>query len=173
MVADEVHALAERSSDATRQIENLVKVIQGDIKEVVQSMEQTTTEVVTGTGLARKAGTALDDIQRVSKELAELVSSITDASRNQTKAASELKSSMEVIRQVTLKTSGGIEETREFMLKLGGLTERLKLTVAGFSLSKRDKWNRTKKDNVTPLEQKKTVYVNHHHDDFTDQVINA
>ncbi len=173
VVADEVHALAERSGDATRQIENLVKVIQGDIKEVVQSMEQTTAEVVTGTGLARKAGAALDDIQRVSKQLAELVSSITDASRNQTKAASELKSSMEVIRQVTLKTSGGIEETREFILKLGGLTERLQLAVAGFSLSKKDKWARMKKDNVTALEPKKPVFVNNHHDDISGRIITA
>jgi twitching motility protein PilJ len=137
-------------------------------------MEQTTAEVVSGTGLARKAGTALDDIQRVSKQLAELVSSITDASRNQTKAASELKSSMEVIRQVTLKTSGGIEETRDFILKLGGLTERLKLTVAGFSLSKRDKWNRMKKEHALALEPKKApVFVNHHHDDLTGQIITA
>lgn len=159
VVADEVHALAERSRDATRQIESLVKAIQGDIKEVVQSMEQTTAEVVAGTGLARKAGTALDDIQRVSTQLAELVSSITDASRNQSKAASELKGSMEVIRQVTLKTSSGIEDTREFILKLGGLTERLKLAVAGFSLNKRDKWARfnPKKDNVTTLEPKKVT----------------
>ena len=175
VVADEVHALAERSRDATRQIESLVKVIQGDIKEVVQSMEQTTAEVVAGTTSARKAGTALDDIQRVSKQLAELVSSITEASRNQSKAASELKGSMEVIRQVTLKTSGGIEETRAFMLKLGGLTERLKLTVAGFSLSKQDKWNRLRKANVMTLEPKRVAptYVNHHHDVVTGHTVSA
>jgi len=174
VVADEVHALAERSRDATRQIESLVKIIQGDIKEVVQSMEQTTAEVVSGTSQARKAGAALDDIEHVSKQLAELVSSISDASRNQSKAASELKGSMEVIRQVTLKTSGGIEETREFILKLGGLTEQLKQTVAGFSLSKRDKWARmNKKDNVMTLEPKKPTFVNHHHDQVTGHIISA
>lgn len=159
VVADEVHALAERSRDATRQIESLVKAIQGDVKEVVQSMEQTTAEVVAGTGSARKAGAALDDIQRVSRQLADLVSSITDASRNQSKAAAELKGSMEVIRQVTLKTSSGIEDTREFILKLGGLSERLKLAVAGFSLNKRDRWARLnpRKDNVMTLEPRKVV----------------
>lgn len=174
VVADEVHALAERSRDATRQIESLVKIIQGDIKEVVQSMEQTTAEVVSGTSQARKAGAALDDIEHVSKQLAELVSSISDASRNQSKAAAELKGSMEVIRQVTLKTSGGIEETRAFILKLGGLTEQLKQTVAGFSLSKRDKWARmNKKDNVMTLEPKKPTFVNHHHDQVTGHIVSA
>jgi twitching motility protein PilJ len=130
--------------------------------------------VVSGTSQARKAGAALDDIEHVSKQLAELVSSISDASRNQSKEAAELKGSMEVIRQVTLKTSGGIEETRAFILKLGGLTEQLKQTVAGFSLSKRDKWARmNKKDNVMTLEPKKPTFVNHHHDQVTGHTVSA
>lgn len=186
VVADEVHALAERSGEATRKIESLVKVIQNDIKEAVQSMEQTTAEVVAGTGLAKRAGTALDDIQKVSKELAELVSSITKASSNQTKAASELTGSMEVIRQVTSKASNGIKETREFMIKLGDLTERLKLVVAGFSLNKKDKWLRLNKDNVTSMDKKKdqkklsleigdsTAELNRNEQDaFSSRIVNA
>lgn len=155
VVADEVHALAQRSGDATRQIESLVRVIQRDIKEAVQSMEQTTSEVVAGTGLARRAGEALDDIQKVSRELADLVNNISEASRNQARTSTELTGSMEVIRKVTSVTSSGITETRDFMIKLGELTERLKMTVAGFSLNKKEKWSRFKKPNVTTLDQKK------------------
>lgn len=139
VVADEVHALAQRSGDATRQIETLVKAIQRDIKEAVQSMEQTTAEVVAGTGLARRAGEALDDIQRVSHELAELVSNITQATRNQSRSSTELTASMEVIRKVTSVTSNGIADTREFMSKLRAIAERLKQTASGFSLNKHDK----------------------------------
>jgi len=134
VVADEVHELAERSADATRQIESLVKVIQGDIKEAVQSMEQTTSEVVAGTKLAQHAGAALDDIQRVSKELQELVDSINEASSNQAKAASEIKGFMDVIQEMTSNTTSGIEATSEFMANLGSLTERLQNAVSGFSL---------------------------------------
>ena len=136
VVADEVNALAERSSEATRKIENLVKVIQGDIKEAVLSMEQTTAEVVEGTKLAQNAGNALDDIQKVSKELAEHVDSITDASNQQSRAAVELTDSMEVIQDVTLQTTTGIETTHQFINQLGKLTERLEETVSGFSLEK-------------------------------------
>ena len=144
VVADEVHELAERSAGATRQIESLVKVIQGDIKEAVQSMEQTTSEVVSGTKLAQRAGAALDDIQRVSKELQELVDSINEASSNQTKAASEIKGSMDIIQEMTSNTTSGIEATTEFMSNLGALTERLQNAVAGFSLDtgKRGKWSK-------------------------------
>ena len=152
VVADEVHALAERSSEATRKIESLVRIIQGDIKEAVKSMEQTTAEVVSGTGLARSAGNALDDIQQVSRELAELVSSITNACDNQNQSASDLKRSMEVIKQVSAKTSNGIENTSEFMNLLGTLTERLEQAVAGFSLSKQSKWVKSRTRNVTSLE---------------------
>lgn len=157
VVADEVHALAQRSGDATRQIETLVKAIQRDIKEAVQSMEQTTSEVVAGTGLARRAGEALDDIQRVSHELADLVSNITEATRNQSRSSTELTGSMEVIRKVTSVTSSGIADTREFMTKLGAIAERLKQTAAGFSLKKKEKWPRfmNKKTNVANAEPKK------------------
>src|SRR5690606_24931060 len=157
VVADDVHALAQRSGDATRQIEALVKAIQRDIKEAVQSMEQTTSEVVAGTGLARRAGEALDDIQRVSHELADLVSNITEATRNQSRSSTELTGSREGIRKVTSVTSSGIADTREFMTKLGAIAERLKQTAAGFSLKKKEKWSKlmNKKANVANAEPKK------------------
>jgi twitching motility protein PilJ len=56
VVADEVQRLAERSSNATKRIETLVKTIQADTNEAVISMEKSTAEVVGGAGLAEKAG---------------------------------------------------------------------------------------------------------------------
>ncbi len=155
VVADEVHALAERSSAATRQIESLVKVIQGDIKEAVQSMEDTTAEVVSGTRHAQSAGKALDDIQRVSKELQELVNSINEASSNQSKAASEITQSMAVIQQMTANTTSGMEATSKFMSSLGGLSARLEDAVSGFSLDRRK--NPRGKDNWSGLAHKKVA----------------
>jgi len=64
VVADEVQRLAERSADATRQIETLVKAIQSDTKEAVASMEQSTSEVVSGARLAQDAGGALEKLLR-------------------------------------------------------------------------------------------------------------
>lgn len=162
VVADEVHALAERSADATRQIESLVKVIQGDITEAVKSMEETTVEVVSGTRLAQSAGEALDDIQKVSRELQELVDSINEASSNQSKAASEISSSMDVIQQMTANTTNGVEQTTEFMSNLGALTERLQSAVAGFSLEekKTNKWSKFSADQSETPPQDKTQKQN-------------
>ncbi len=134
VVADEVHALAERSTDATRQIESLVRMIQRDINEAVSSMELTTAEVVNGTKLAQDAGASLDDIQKVSRELAALVEEITEAARSQSHTASQITGSMEIIQQITTETSSGTKTASEFIFNLGKLTDRLHKAVAGFSL---------------------------------------
>ena len=135
VVADEVHALAERSTDATRQIESLVRMIQRDINEAVSSMELTTAEVVKGTRLAQDAGSALDDIQKVSRELAALVEEITQAAQSQSYTAAQITGSMEIIQQITTETSSGAQTASEFIFNLGKLTDRLHKAVAGFSLS--------------------------------------
>ncbi|HEX7340092.1 MAG TPA: methyl-accepting chemotaxis protein, partial [Rhodanobacteraceae bacterium] len=73
VVADEVQRLAERSTSATKRIETLVQTIQSDTNEAVNSMEQTTAEVVAGARLAEDAGSALGDIERVSHDLSALI----------------------------------------------------------------------------------------------------
>jgi twitching motility protein PilJ len=70
VVADEVQRLAERASGATRRIETLVQTIQSDTNEAVTSMEQTTSEVVSGARRAEDAGQALGEIENVSNNLA-------------------------------------------------------------------------------------------------------
>ena len=65
VVADEVQRLAERSTNATKQIEVLVRTIQADTNEAVVSMERSTTDVVGGALLAENAGAALDEIKRL------------------------------------------------------------------------------------------------------------
>jgi twitching motility protein PilJ len=90
VVADEVQRLAERSSAATKQIEALVKTIQTDTNEAVASMEQTTTEVVRGARLAQDAGVALEEIENVSTNLAELIQNISNAARQQASSAGHI-----------------------------------------------------------------------------------
>jgi twitching motility protein PilJ len=99
VVADEVQRLAERSSAATRQIETLVRAIQADTNEAVISMEQTTTEVVRGARLAQDAGVALEEIEGVSKTLAALIQSISNAAQQQTTSAGQISLTMNVIRR--------------------------------------------------------------------------
>lgn len=134
VVADEVQRLAERSSGATKQIEALVKTIQSDTNEAVISMEQTTTEVVRGARLAQDAGAALEEIEKVSQELAELIQNISNAARQQAASAGHISNTMHVIQEITSQTSAGTTETARSIGNLSEMTDELRRSVAGFKL---------------------------------------
>lgn len=134
VVADEVQRLAERSSAATKQIEALVKTIQSDTNEAVISMEQTTAEVVRGANLAQDAGTALEEIETVSQELAELIQNISNAARQQASSAGHISNTMNVIQEITTQTSSGTTATAQSIGNLAGMANELRESVAGFKL---------------------------------------
>ena len=134
VVADEVQRLAERSSAATRQIEALVKTIQTDTNEAVISMEQTTSEVVQGARLAQDAGVALEEIENVSKNLADLIQNISNAARQQASSAGHISNTMNVIQEITSQTSAGTTATAKSIGNLNDLATEMRASVAGFKL---------------------------------------
>ena len=134
VVADEVQRLAERAGNATRRIETLVQTIQTDTNEAVGSMEQTTAGVVNGARLAENAGRALNQIEDVSQELASLISQISEASQQQSRGASEIAGTMDVIRGFTGDTATGANRTARSVGKLAELVAELRRSVADFKL---------------------------------------
>jgi twitching motility protein PilJ len=134
VVADEVQRLAERTSNATKRIEALVETIQADTNEAVSSMEQTTSEVVTGARLAEDAGTALGEIETVSNTLAGLIQGISKAAQQQSVAASDITQTMTTIQSITAQTSQGANQTAESIGNLAQLAADLRRSVADFKL---------------------------------------
>ncbi|NVK11633.1 MAG: methyl-accepting chemotaxis protein [Gammaproteobacteria bacterium] len=134
VVADEVQRLAERSANATKQIETLVKTIQSDTNEAVVSMEQTTAEVVNGAALAERAGVALEEIETVSSSLAELIQNISNAARQQAASAGHISTTMNVIQEITVQTSQGTSDAADAIGQLAEMAIELQDSVAGFKL---------------------------------------
>ncbi|MFO1371254.1 MAG: methyl-accepting chemotaxis protein [Candidatus Competibacteraceae bacterium] len=134
VVADEVQRLAERSSNATKRIETLVKTIQADTNEAVISMEKSTGEVVGGAGLAEKAGEALEEIEKVSANLAELIDEISKSAGQVSEMASRVSAAMISINEITGQTAESSVATASAIGKLNQLAQELRQSVAGFRL---------------------------------------
>ncbi len=134
VVADEVQRLAERSAAATKQIEGLVKTIQSDTNEAVISMEQTTSEVVRGAHLAKDAGVALEQVQTVSRTLADLIQNISDAARQQAASAGHISNTMNVIQDITTQTTTGTINTAKSVGDLANMAVELRASVSDFKL---------------------------------------
>jgi len=134
VVADEIQRLAERTSNAVRQIGALVNTIQGDTKEAVNSMDQSTTGVVKVSSIAERAGDSLTEIEKVSVQLAGQIEKISQTSRTQAAVAANIANTMTVIQDITTQTSTGVNETAASIEKLAERANELKESVAGFKI---------------------------------------
>jgi twitching motility protein PilJ len=134
VVADEVQKLAERSTAATRKIEVLVSTIQSDTNEAVVSMERSTTDVVGGALLAENAGAALEEIEQVSHQMASLIQNISATAQGQNRLAAAINNNMQVLRQISAKTTQSTAATSVAISKLSKLASQLRQAVRGFRL---------------------------------------
>ena len=134
VVADEVQRLAERSTNATKQIEVLVRTIQADTNEAVVSMERSTTDVVGGALLAENAGAALDEIEQVSNQIANLVQNISGSAREQAGSAADVTRRTTKLKEISEQTGKATTATAASISKLSVLASQLRGTVSGFTL---------------------------------------
>jgi methyl-accepting chemotaxis protein len=134
VVAEEVERLAERSLQATQQIETLIRTIQTETNEAVAAMEATTNEVVTGTKLAEEAGNALNEIEAVSVRLAELSQSISLAAQQQARGSENVANAMSEIAEITKQTAEGTKNAAVSISSLARMADELRVSVSAFKL---------------------------------------
>jgi len=134
VVAEEVQRLAERSGEATKQIEAIVKTIQADTQDAVAAMEKSTVGVVEGTKLSDAAGQALTEIQTVSRDLADLISRISAQTQMQSASVTDVTRGMQGILKITEETTEGTKQTNVSIGQLTKLAAELRSSVAGFKV---------------------------------------
>ena len=135
VVAEEVQRLAERSGDATRQIAALVKTIQTDTQDAVAAMEQSTQGVVQNAKLSDAAGSALGDIDRVTRRLSELIEQISSEARREAESANVVAANIQHIFAVTEQTGDGTRSTAQMVHELARTADELRRSVDRFKIA--------------------------------------
>jgi methyl-accepting chemotaxis protein len=134
VVADEVRALAERTTRATREIGEMIKTIQTETRAAVNAMTQGVREVETGTGEASRSGLALQQILDQINNVAMQINQIATAAEEQTATTSEISSNMMQITDAVQETARGAEESAHASDMLARQAEELKQLVGRFRI---------------------------------------
>ena len=134
VVADEVRALAERTTRATREIGEMIKSIQLETKAAVRAMEEGVHEAEMGAVTSQKSGEALQDILQRIGEVALQVSQIATAAEQQTATTTEVTSNVHQITEVVHDTARGAEETASAAALLAGQAQELQQLIQHFKL---------------------------------------
>ena len=135
VVAEEVQRRAERSADATRQIATLVKTIQTDTQDAVAAMERSTQGVVEGAQLSDRAGTALTEIDSVSRQLAQLIEQISVSTSAEAGQANEVAGNIQHIFATTEHTGESTRSTAQQVRELARMADELRQSVARFKIA--------------------------------------
>jgi len=134
VVSDEVQSLAERSTEATKKIAELVTTIQNDTNDAVLSMEKATQQVVSGTKVADSAGNALAEIESVSQRLSGLVEGISKDSNEQAETVIKVSEKVALVSDSSTDTSRKAQESANSIAKLLELAKDLETSVSRFKL---------------------------------------
>ena len=134
VVSDEVQSLAERSTEATKKIAELVTTIQNDTNDAVLSMEKATQQVVSGTKVADSAGAALSEIEEVSERLSSVVESISKGSNEQAEVVTQVSEQVSKVSEASKDTSRKAQDSANSIAKLLELAKDLETSVSRFKL---------------------------------------
>jgi methyl-accepting chemotaxis protein len=134
VVADEVRKLAERTSQATKDIADRIGGIQTAAAGAVEAVKQGSTEVENGVVLAREASAALDMIVQASTGAMDMVQRIAAATEEQSAASEQVTQNMENISSITQRAAAASDQIKASAAELAKLSIGLKEVVAFFKV---------------------------------------
>jgi methyl-accepting chemotaxis protein len=135
VVADEVRALAERTTKATKEIGQMIRAIQSETKEAVRSMEEGVHEVEKGAVSSQKSGESLQEILDRIHEVNMQINQIATAAEEQTATISEITNNIHDVTEVVHQSARGAEETSTAASQLAEQSHQLQELVGRFKVA--------------------------------------
>ncbi len=134
VVADEVRALAHRTQQSTQEIEQMIGDVHQGTDKAVHAMQLSNERARTTLDLARAAGEALDGIASAISQISERNLVIASASEEQAQVAREVDRNLVNIRDLSLQSSAGANQTSAASQELARLAVDLNNLVARFQV---------------------------------------
>jgi len=110
VVADEVRKLAEKSTQSTKEIADLIQSIQREARQAVENMERSTRIVEEGLSLGNELGTALHKISNVVTEVYKFSQEIGAATSEQSVGSSQIAKATSRLTEITQEINSAVEE---------------------------------------------------------------
>lgn len=132
VIADEVRSLATQSAEATAEIETLVTKIQLDTNQVVEAMNQSTGQIVTGNELLQQTRQSLQEVSQVSEQISNLVSSITQATEVQSETSTQVSQAMVKVAAIAENNSQSATQVFTSIRELSVIAEKLQSSIDKF-----------------------------------------
>ena len=135
VVADEVRKLAEKTTQATSEISQMIQNIQSETRQAIDAIGHGMAEASAGVGHAREAGAALETIAVSISEVTTQVGEITSAASGQRGAADQVRASIQAIEQLNSATLSDTERGVSLTAVLAGRANSLDQAVKSFKLN--------------------------------------
>jgi methyl-accepting chemotaxis protein len=110
VVAEEVRKLAEKSTQSTKEISELIQGIQKEAREAVENMEKSTTMVQEGLLLNKDLSLALDKISDVVSEVYKFSQEIGAATMEQSSGSAQIAKATTRLTEITQEINSSVEE---------------------------------------------------------------
>jgi methyl-accepting chemotaxis protein len=132
VVADEVRALAQRSQEATQQIQEMIEQLQQGAREAVGVMDHSKSGAESSLAQANEASQRLEAITRAISTISEMNQQIANASREQSTVAEEMDHNISSINQISEEAVSGAQDIEQASHQLAVLANQLQQLVSRF-----------------------------------------
>ena len=135
VVADEVQSLAAQSAQTATEIEKLVLEMQAETSKVVQSMEDSSKQVLAGSKQVEETRVALQQIKAASQQINQLVAAVNNVAMEQSQTSQVVTETIQAVAAIAQDNSISVTNVSDSFKELLTVAQELQTSVGQFKVS--------------------------------------